>query len=124
MDWTRWPNFSKAEMACRCCGQAKMDPAFMDALQALREAVGEPLPVSSAYRCPAHNRRVGGGPEHPLGKAVDLRISGALARRVIGLATAFPRLGIKQTGAHEGRFVHLGTGTAEDGLPSPTVWSY
>lgn len=44
------------------------------AFEALRAAVGLPLVVLSAYRTPAHNRKVGGVPDsqHVQGRALDL----------------------------------------------------
>ena len=52
----RWPNFSPAEIACRGTGQLKLHPAALDTLQALRDRLGKPLIVRSAYRSPEHNR--------------------------------------------------------------------
>ena len=45
------PNFSRAEMSCRCgCGLDYMDEKFMKMLQQLRNQLG-PLPVTLAVRC-------------------------------------------------------------------------
>jgi zinc D-Ala-D-Ala carboxypeptidase len=51
----RWPNFSPAEIACRGTGQLKLHPAALDKLQALRDRLGKPLIIRSAYRSPEHN---------------------------------------------------------------------
>lgn len=47
-------------------------------LQVLRDFLGEPLRINSAYRSEAHNRAVGGSSksQHLLGKASDLRVKG------------------------------------------------
>ena len=58
----RWPNFSAAEIACRGTGAIKINTEAMDKLQALRDRLGKPLIVRSAYRSPEHNRAVGGAP--------------------------------------------------------------
>ena len=53
--------FSNSEMACHCCGclpDGGIDPRLESLLDAMREAVGGPLVLSCAYRCPAHNREV------------------------------------------------------------------
>ena len=72
------PNFSRSEMACRCgCGHDEMDQEFMRMLQALRDEIG-PMPVTSGFRCDAHNNDVStvkNGP-HTLAKAADIHISG------------------------------------------------
>ncbi len=56
----RWPNFSPAEIACRGTGRLLLNEAALDRLQALRDRLGKPLIVRSAYRSPEHNRAVGG----------------------------------------------------------------
>ncbi len=55
-----WPDFSPAEVACKCCGELYYDPESMHALQALRTAWGRPIRINSAHRCAAHNRAVHG----------------------------------------------------------------
>lgn len=76
VDWSmRWPNFSKAEMSCRHCGQLYEWPNFMDRLQALRYAMGCPLQILSAHRCSLHNAYVGGAPlSQHLKLAVDIAL--------------------------------------------------
>lgn len=78
----RWPNFSVAELACRCGGRFCRGeywhaPDFLDRLQALRARIGQPLIVTSAHRCPQWNAFVGGAPlsQHKH-IAVDLRLRG------------------------------------------------
>jgi hypothetical protein len=70
----RWANFSPAEIACRGSGSIRIHPEALDKLQALRDRLGKPLIVRSAYRSPAHNRAVGGAPssKHMLGTAFDI----------------------------------------------------
>ena len=46
----RWKNFSPAEIACRGTGHLKLHPEALDRLQALRDRLGKPLIVRSAYR--------------------------------------------------------------------------
>jgi hypothetical protein len=70
----RWKNFSPAEIACRGTGQLKLVPEALDKLQALRDRLGKPLIVRSAYRSPEHNRAVGGAKasKHMDGMAFDI----------------------------------------------------
>ena len=56
----RWGNFSPAEIACRGTGKLLINTDAMDKLQALRDRLGKPLIVRSAYRSPEHNRAVSG----------------------------------------------------------------
>lgn len=73
----RWPNFSPAEIACRGTGQLKLQPAAMDKLQELRNRLGKPLILRSAYRSLEHNRAVGGAPrsKHMDATAFDIAMA-------------------------------------------------
>ena len=73
----RWKNFSPAEIACRGTGQLKLVPEALDKLQALRDRLGKPLIVRSAYRSPEHNRAVGGAKasKHMDGIAFDIAMA-------------------------------------------------
>ena len=73
----RWPSFSPAEIACRGTGSIKINTEAMDKLQDLRDRLGKPLIVRSAYRSPEHNRAVGGAPasKHMQATAFDIAMS-------------------------------------------------
>ncbi|MFT7592782.1 MAG: zinc D-Ala-D-Ala carboxypeptidase [Paracoccaceae bacterium] len=73
----RWSNFSPAEIACRGTGKLLINEAALDRLQALRDRLGKPLIVRSAYRSPEHNRAVGGAKrsKHLIGAAFDIAMS-------------------------------------------------
>ncbi|WP_137113277.1 D-Ala-D-Ala carboxypeptidase family metallohydrolase [Mesorhizobium sp. GR13] len=73
----RWKNFSPAEIACRGTGSLRINEEALDKLQALRDRLGKPLIVRSAYRSPAHNRAVGGAPrsKHMDGTAFDIAMA-------------------------------------------------
>jgi uncharacterized protein YcbK (DUF882 family) len=72
-------NFNIAEFGCRD-GTAvphKYLPnvqALAENLQIIRDALGEPLHINSAYRTSTYNKKVGGAAnsQHLLGKASDL----------------------------------------------------
>ena len=110
-DW-RWPNFSPAEIACRGTDKLLINAPALDKLQALRDRLGKPLIVRSAYRSPEHNRAVGGATrsKHMDGAAFDIAMSNhdpvafeAAARAVGFLGFGFyPRSG----------FIHVDLGPA------------
>jgi len=117
-------HFSKRELACRCgCGTCKMEPELLLLAEKIRVILGEiPMYVTSAYRCPRHNARVGGSPQshHMEGKAMDFtvhdlnlldahdRIVRAWERGVL------PELG--GIGYYERkRFIHVDVSHASDG---------
>lgn len=75
--WRWGPEFSPQEMACRGTGKLAVDERSMDALLALRRAIGRPIIVQSAYRSPEHNARVGGArkSQHLQARAFDISMS-------------------------------------------------
>ncbi len=60
MEFWRWPNFQPIELACKGTGKLMIDADSMDKLQALRDLLGKPMHLNSAYRSPEHNKAVGG----------------------------------------------------------------
>ncbi|AZF88149.1 peptidase [Microcystis phage Me-ZS1] len=124
-DWTRYPNFTRAEFACRHTGECRMQIDFMDKLQKLRVLYGKSMRITSGYRHPSHPVEARKGSttgEHTQGAAADIAVEGADAIRLLRLALeiGFSRIGVQQKGT--GRFIHLGIGGR--GLASPTIWSY
>lgn len=123
-DWSKYPNFSKAELACKFTGRCNMDVEFMDRLQAVRVAYGRSMQVSSGYRDPSHpNERCKAVPgEHTMGRAVDIAIRGTDAVELLKIALdhGFTRIGVAQKGT--ARFLHLGLGGP--GLLPFAIWSY
>ena len=73
----RWKNFSPVEIACRGSGSLRINEEALDKLQALRDRLGKPLIVRSAYRSPVHNQAVGGAPrsKHMDGTAFDIAMA-------------------------------------------------
>ncbi|GAA0427019.1 hypothetical protein GCM10008969_58240 [Pseudomonas veronii subsp. inensis] len=130
MNQSPWANFAYSELRCTCghCDSTgrEMDPAFMARLQRLRDAYGQPMQLTSAYRCPRHPSEAGKAApgEHFDGRAVDVRCRGAEALTLLRLALplGFNRVGIHQKG--KARFLHLGLAPAGGRLPSPAIWSY
>jgi uncharacterized protein YcbK (DUF882 family) len=126
-DWDVYPNFSREEFVCSCgCGQALMRSETIAMAQTLRTQLGEPLHVTSGYRCSEYNQRVSStGPNgpHVLGLAVDFGVYGDKAHRLLtaALSNGVPRVGVKQVGPHKGRFIHLDLITSD---LSPWLWSY
>lgn len=70
----RWPSFSPQELACKGTGRVMLDFRALDMLQALRNRLGRPIILTSAYRSPEHNTAVGGArrSNHMEGIAYDV----------------------------------------------------
>lgn len=116
----RWKNFSPAEVACRGTGRLKLNPEAMDKLQALRDRLGKPLIVRSAYRSPEHNQAVGGAPrsKHMDGTAFDVAMSN---HDPIAFEAAAREVGFEGFGFYpRSGFMHIDLGPARSwGDPFP-----
>jgi zinc D-Ala-D-Ala carboxypeptidase len=107
-----WPNFSPAEIACRGTGKLLMNEAALDKLQALRDRLGKPLIVRSAYRSPEHNRAVGGakGSKHLEGVAFDIAMAN---HDPVAFEAAARAVGFKGFGYYpRSGFIHIDLGPA------------
>lgn len=73
----RWPNFTPQEVACRD-GSMLIHPPSLDKLQRLRNRIGGPLVIHSAYRSGRYNRMCGGadGSMHLCARAYDVSMAG------------------------------------------------
>lgn len=74
-------NFKMREFACKCgCSHESYQVVnilrLSYALQALRDLIGSPIIIHSGYRCPMHNKAVGGASRsfHMHGLAADIRV--------------------------------------------------
>ena len=71
-------HFKDYEFACRCCGKYITPPdELLQVLEQIRHAYSAPVVITSGYRCPAHNKNVGGATHsrHIVGDAVDIKVS-------------------------------------------------
>jgi zinc D-Ala-D-Ala carboxypeptidase len=116
----RWPSFSPREIACKGTGSVLINEDALDKLQALRDRLGKPIILTSAYRSPAHNKAVGGAKKskHMDGIAFDVRMDNhdphkfEAAARAVGFTGFgyYPKSG----------FMHIDTGpTRYWGTPWP-----
>lgn len=103
-------NFASDELACKCCGEHGVQKYALDRLQEIRDAVGRPLKITSAYRCANHpNEKHKAKPgTHNHGIAFDIAVSNGAERyeiikqgllhgaRGIGVAKGFVHLDWRQ----------------------------
>jgi len=113
-------------MASKGEGELKIDSNAMDKLQALRDLIGRPLLITSAYRSPAHNKRVGGAKasKHMEAIAFDVRMENHNPHEFEAAARA---VGFTGFGYYiKSGFMHIDTGPARSwGKPWPitaTKW--
>lgn len=108
----RWKSFSPAEIACRGSGSLRIHEEALDKLQALRDRLGKPLIVRSAYRSPAHNRAVGGAArsKHLDGTAFDIAMAN---HDPVAFEEAARAVGFKGFGFYpRSGFMHIDLGPA------------
>lgn len=79
-DWNTVKHFKETEFYCPSCyntGSTGMNPNLVKLLDVMREHFGQPITITSGYRCPAYNKQVGGisGSQHTLGNAADFYIA-------------------------------------------------
>jgi len=76
-------NFNKREFDCKCGCEMPSNVFYeieelANELQVIRDHFKAPVQINSAYRCPSHNKAIGGvsNSQHILGKASDIVIKG------------------------------------------------
>jgi len=83
-------NFKIHEFKCKCGCEMPSDvleniKELADNLQVVRDMLGEPIKINSAYRCESHNKRIGGTKfsQHIKGKAADIVVSNIRPEKVV-----------------------------------------
>jgi zinc D-Ala-D-Ala carboxypeptidase len=113
--------FKKAEFACKCgCRRNEIKQELINKLDKSRDITNTPFIITSGYRCPSHNKSVGGSPSssHLKGLAVDIKADNSQHRMNIvhGLTSAgFTRIGIHYN------FIHADMDTSK---PQDLMWVY
>ena len=90
-------DFSAIEFRCRDGSEHPIDCGLLAMLQAVRSHFGRPVTITSGYRSPAYNARVGGAPNsyHTKGLAADFRVRSEDIRDVHAWCNAaFPNAGL------------------------------
>mgnify|MGYP001574179078 CR=1 FL=1 len=91
-------HFSSLEFICHCgCRQGgnRIDARLIALLEALRETVAAPIRINSGFRCPKHNKAVGGEPHsyHMTGQAADITVEGMTPAIVASAAEKLKGIG-------------------------------
>lgn len=83
-------NFKIHEFQCKCGCEMPAEvlaniKELAENLQVVRDMLGEPIKINSAYRCEAHNKRIGGTifSQHIKGKAADIVVKNIRPEKVV-----------------------------------------
>ena len=113
------PNFKSTEFDCHgngCCSTTQIDEKLIEYAQNIRNHFNKPITISSGYRCPVHNKNVGGatGSRHGKGQAADIIVKDTKPAEVAKYCESIGILGIGlyETDA-DGYFVHIDTRTTK-----------
>lgn len=103
-------HFAVNEFASRDgADQIKIDNKLVEYLERIRRHFGKPVTVTSGYRTPEHNAKVGGvkNSYHTKGMAADIVVEGVRSRDVARYAEA---IGVRGIGWYESsNFTHIDT---------------
>ncbi len=122
VDWSKVKHFKQSEFVCSCgCGRADVTAGLIAALDALREAYGKPLSITSGFRCENHPEERGKPTPgaHGQGRAADISTPGAAQKyelKRLAYQLGFLGIGDGKT------FTHLDVG--HDAAARPANWQY
>ena len=83
------PGFRVREFRCKDgSDEILVDEALVLLLQCIREHFGKAVTITSGYRTPTHNAKVGGSKssQHLLGRAADIQVAGTSVEDVASYA--------------------------------------
>ena len=97
--------FKREEFTCPDCGQNEIKDELIEKLDKAREIAGVPFVITSGFRCPKHNKEIGGSPtsSHLKGLAADIKTSNSRER--FKILDALLKVGFKRIGIGE-NFIH------------------
>ena len=118
---TKFKYFTESEFVCdgvNCFD--KMNHDLLEKLDIARDMCGFPFKITSSWRSPEYNAKVGGkkSSAHLNGNACDLACTNSTTRMYMieALLTAgFTRIGISN------RFIHV---DVDEELPQNVIWTY
>lgn len=114
-------HFTSTELRCPCCQKVHVEPVLLTLVEKIRSILGDiPMYPTSVYRCPEHNREIGGSPnsKHMLGLAMDFQLKDmAYAEAVKRIEAAYTAGKLPELGGigRYPNFIHVDAWKASDG---------
>ena len=100
-------HFRLSEFACPCCKKVMLHPRLLKKLIELRGIIERPVYITSGYRCPEYNQKIGGvvNSYHLIGLATDIKVKDI---NLIELLEVCEDIGFAGIGFYEKKnFLHL-----------------
>jgi len=125
-DYSRWNNFAMTKLVCQHTGKENPNVEefveLMDKVQELRDWLGKPMYVTSAYRAsnhPVELRKATPGQHNRA--AIDFQIDPVDCHKMVQKAfeLGFTGIGINLKSSQRHRFIHLDLRKGP-----PMIWSY
>ena len=113
--------FDTSEFDCPIAGQGdKMDKNFLKLLDEARHIADVPFRITSGYRCPEHNKAVGGvpGSSHTKFVACDIHCDNSARRYLI--VSSLMKVGLRRIGISD-NFIHV---DMDYDKPQKLIWTY
>ncbi len=112
--------YSEFDSADESGSYINMDVGFLNKLSKARELAAIGFKITSGYRSPAHNEKVGGVPSssHTIGRAVDIYAPTSRQKYIIInalLQAGFNRIGVAKN------FIHVDDDPSKD---EDVIWTY
>ncbi len=112
--------YSEFDSADESGSYINMDVGFLNKLSKARELAAIGFKITSGYRSPAHNEKVGGVPSssHTIGRAVDIYAPTSRQKYIIInalLQAKFNRIGVAKN------FIHVDDDPSKD---EDVIWTY
>lgn len=117
--------FSDAELSCTHCGKNGFSAEALALFNSIRESHGQPMIVTSAYRCedhPIEREKIESGKpagSHSRGTALDIKWT--TDARMLDILRIALNAGCVRVGMADRHFMHLDFDTE---LTEPSYWQY
>jgi len=81
-------HFKLSEFSCPCCKRVMLHPKLLAKLMELRKILERPIYITSGYRCPEYNQKIGGvvNSYHCIGLAADIQVKDISLIDLLGYA--------------------------------------
>ncbi len=122
--WMTIKHFTYREFVSPDTGEENMDYRMVHFLDIMRQILGFPLVITSGYRTPEYNAKIGGVADsaHLRGLAVDIKCVSSFTRwKIVNFVMNwYNGVEVRRAGIGD-TFLHI---DIDSSLPNPVMWTY